>query len=329
VRPCSPTTRPARCKRSIADSPASQVPCRCAGVLNRPARLTALQRHSTDAFAVATKRLHHRRRVDVFLAHAQAASPCSQPSLWRRLASSCRTGAASCIALRAGTIRNHRLRDHRPAAATASGSRKLPPGDVSGNIILEIAVTASRRPFDAHGLICRATHFWAPTTTAFEISWRTRIGDDGTFGARHRIERHQAGPSAFRSLRQAIKTAFRAGNVHRARHPQSATAILRVAAFGRLQLPDHRQQRLQCPPRSRCIFRFSVRGRGDRQHTVTAPRSPSSVCNFQRGGRIAGRAGSPSNPHLAPKLPQSAPRPTTDCRHRHLCRGPHPSLTAT
>src|SRR3990170_7538613 len=83
-------------------------------------------------------------------------------------------------------------------------------GDISGNIISKIAVTAITS-FDAQGLLVARNTILDTNDNGIEIL-RTTIGDDGTLVLDNRIEDIKAGPGGSGQYGNAIN-AFRAGNV--------------------------------------------------------------------------------------------------------------------
>src|SRR3954463_11605212 len=83
-------------------------------------------------------------------------------------------------------------------------------GDISGNILVNIAVTAITS-FDAQGLIVSRNSILGTHDNGIEIL-RTAIGDDGTLVTDNRIEDIKAGPGGSGQYGNAIN-AFRAGNV--------------------------------------------------------------------------------------------------------------------
>src|SRR3954452_12417866 len=83
-------------------------------------------------------------------------------------------------------------------------------GDVSGNIISNIAVTAITS-FDAQGLMVSRNTIQGTNDNGIEIL-RNVIGDDGTLVLDNRIEDIKAGPGGSGQYGNAIN-AFRAGNV--------------------------------------------------------------------------------------------------------------------
>ena len=123
-------------------------------------------------------------------------------------ASRCRRGAAWCIAWRG---RDVRIID---CEITASGGNGIwfenVSGDVSGNIITDIATTGILS-FDALGLLVSRNTIRGTNDNGIEIL-RTAIGDDGTLVIDNRIEDIKAGPGGSGQYGNAIN-AFRAGNV--------------------------------------------------------------------------------------------------------------------
>lgn len=156
-------------------------------------------------------------------------------------------------------------------------------GDIAGNILTNIAVTAVVS-FDARGLsVCRNTILGA-NDNGIEIL-RTAIGDDGTLVADNRIESIKAGPGGSGQYGNAIN-AFRAGNVivrgNRIRNCDYSA--VRGNSASNIQISgnsvsDVREVALY----SEFAFEAAVIA----NNTVDGAAVGVSVCNFNEGGRIA------------------------------------------
>ncbi|WP_316230653.1 TIGR03808 family TAT-translocated repetitive protein [Bradyrhizobium sp. SZCCHNR1051] len=156
-------------------------------------------------------------------------------------------------------------------------------GDVSGNVITDIAVTAIVS-FDALGLIVSRNTINGTRDNGIEIL-RTAIGDDGTMVLDNRIEDIKAGPGGSGQYGNAIN-AFRAGNViisgnrirncdYSAVRGNSASNIQIVGN----SVSDVREVAL--------YSEFAFEGAVISGNTVDGAAFGVSVCNFNEGGRIA------------------------------------------
>jgi uncharacterized secreted repeat protein (TIGR03808 family) len=156
-------------------------------------------------------------------------------------------------------------------------------GDVSGNIITNIASTAIVS-FDALGLIVSRNTILGTHDNGIEIL-RTAIGDDGSMVIDNRIEDIKAGPGGSGQYGNAIN-AFRAGNVivrgnrirncdYSAVRGNSASNIQIVGN----SVTDVREVAL--------YSEFSFEGAVIANNTVDGAAFGVSVCNFNEGGRIA------------------------------------------
>ncbi|MGY3453573.1 TIGR03808 family TAT-translocated repetitive protein [Bradyrhizobium sp. USDA 4353] len=156
-------------------------------------------------------------------------------------------------------------------------------GDISGNVITDIAVTAVVS-FDALGLIVSRNTIRGTRDNGIEIL-RTAIGDDGTMVLDNRIEDIKAGPGGSGQYGNAIN-AFRAGNViargnrirncdYSAVRGNSASNIQIVGN----SVTDVREVAL--------YSEFSFEGAVISGNTVDGAAFGVSVCNFNEGGRIA------------------------------------------
>jgi uncharacterized secreted repeat protein (TIGR03808 family) len=156
-------------------------------------------------------------------------------------------------------------------------------GDVSGNIITDIASTAIVS-FDAAGLIVSRNTILGTNDNGIEIL-RTAIGDDGSMVTDNRIENIKAGPGGSGQYGNAIN-AFRAGNVivrgnrirncdYSAVRGNSASNIQIVGN----SVTDVREVAL--------YSEFTFEGAVIANNTVDGAAFGVSVCNFNEGGRIA------------------------------------------
>ena len=156
-------------------------------------------------------------------------------------------------------------------------------GDISGNIITDIAATAVVS-FDAAGLIVSRNTIVGTRDNGIEIL-RTAIGDDGTLVADNRIEDIKAGPGGSGQYGNAIN-AFRAGNVivrgNRIRNCDYSAVRGNSAANIQItgnSVSDVREVAL--------YSEFAFEGAVIANNTVDGAALGVSVCNFNEGGRIA------------------------------------------
>jgi len=156
-------------------------------------------------------------------------------------------------------------------------------GDISGNIITDIAVTAVVS-FDAAGLIVSRNTIVGTSDNGIEIL-RSAIGDDGTLVADNRIEDIKAGPGGSGQYGNAIN-AFRAGNVivrgNRIRNCDYSAVRGNSAANIQItgnSVSDVREVAL--------YSEFAFEGAVIANNTVDGAALGVSVCNFNEGGRIA------------------------------------------
>jgi uncharacterized secreted repeat protein (TIGR03808 family) len=156
-------------------------------------------------------------------------------------------------------------------------------GDVSGNIISKIAVTAITS-FDAQGLIVSRNTILGTNDNGIEIL-RTAIGDDGTLVLDNRIEDIKAGPGGSGQYGNAIN-AFRAGNVivrgNRIRNCEYSA--VRGNSASNIQITGNSVSDV----REVALYsEFSFEGAVIANNTVDGAALGVSVCNFNEGGRIA------------------------------------------
>jgi len=156
-------------------------------------------------------------------------------------------------------------------------------GDVSGNIIRKVAVTAITS-FDAKGLSVTRNTIQDTSDNGIEIL-RTSIGDDGTLVADNRIEDIKAGPGGSGQYGNAIN-AFRAGNVivrgNRIRNCDYSAVRGNSASNIQItgnSITDVREVAL--------YSEFAFEGAVIANNTVDGAALGVSVCNFNEGGRLA------------------------------------------
>jgi uncharacterized secreted repeat protein (TIGR03808 family) len=171
-------------------------------------------------------------------------------------------------------------------------------GDVSGNIISKIAVTAITS-FDAQGLMVSRNTILGTNDNGIEIL-RTAIGDDGTLVLDNRIEDIKAGPGGSGQYGNAIN-AFRAGNVivrgNRIRNCDYSA--VRGNSASNIQITGNSVSNV----REVALYsEFSFEGAVIANNTVDGAALGVSVCNFNEGGRIAVVQGNIIR-NLAPKRP--------------------------
>jgi uncharacterized secreted repeat protein (TIGR03808 family) len=156
-------------------------------------------------------------------------------------------------------------------------------GDISGNIISKIAVTAITS-FDAQGLMVSRNTILGTNDNGIEIL-RTAIGDDGTLVTDNRIEDIKAGPGGSGQYGNAIN-AFRAGNVivrgNRIRNCDYSA--VRGNSASNIQISGNSVSNV----REVALYsEFSFEGAVIANNTVDGAALGVSVCNFNEGGRIA------------------------------------------
>jgi uncharacterized secreted repeat protein (TIGR03808 family) len=170
---------------------------------------------------------------------------------------------------------------------TASGGNGIwlenTAGDVSGNIITKIAVTAITS-FDAQGLTVTRNAIRDTNDNGIEIL-RTSIGDDGTLVADNHIEDIKAGPGGSGQYGNAIN-AFRAANVivrgNRIRNCDYSAVRGNSASNIQItgnSITDVREVAL--------YSEFAFEGAIIANNTVDGAALGVSVCNFNEGGRLA------------------------------------------
>jgi uncharacterized secreted repeat protein (TIGR03808 family) len=156
-------------------------------------------------------------------------------------------------------------------------------GDVSGNILTNIATTAIVS-FDAQGLMVSRNTIQGTNDNGIEIL-RTAIGDDGTLVLDNRIEDIKAGPGGSGQYGNAIN-AFRAGNVivrgNRIRNCDYSA--VRGNSASNIQITGNSVSGV----REVALYsEFSFEGAVIANNTVDGAAVGVSVCNFNEGGRIA------------------------------------------
>ncbi|MEA2940066.1 MAG: hypothetical protein QOD09_595 [Bradyrhizobium sp.] len=155
-------------------------------------------------------------------------------------------------------------------------------GDVSGNILSNIATTAVVS-FDAQGLIVSRNTILGTNDNGIEIL-RTAIGDDGTLVLDNRIEDIKAGPGGSGQYGNAIN-AFRAGNVivrgNRIRNCDYSA--VRGNSASNIQITGNSVSDV----REVALYsEFSFEGAVIANNTVDGAALGVSVCNFNEGGRL-------------------------------------------
>jgi uncharacterized secreted repeat protein (TIGR03808 family) len=156
-------------------------------------------------------------------------------------------------------------------------------GDVSGNIISNIAVTGVTS-FDAQGLMVSRNTILGSNDNGIEIL-RTAIGDDGTLVLDNRIEDIKAGPGGSGQYGNAIN-AFRAGNVivRGNRIKNCDYSAVRGNSASNIQITGNSVSGV----REVALYsEFSFEGAVIANNTVDGAALGVSVCNFNEGGRIA------------------------------------------
>jgi len=156
-------------------------------------------------------------------------------------------------------------------------------GDISGNIITKTAATAVVS-FDAQGMIVSRNTITGTNDNGIEIL-RTAIGDDGTLVADNRIEDIKAGPGGSGQYGNAIN-AFRAGNVivRGNRIKNCDYSAVRGNSASNIQITGNSVSEV----REVALYsEFSFEGAVIANNTVDGAAFGVSVCNFNRGGRIA------------------------------------------
>jgi uncharacterized secreted repeat protein (TIGR03808 family) len=156
-------------------------------------------------------------------------------------------------------------------------------GDVSGNIITNIASTAFVS-FDARGLQVARNTIQGTSDNGIEIL-RTAVGDDGTLVLDNRIEDIKAGPGGSGQYGNAIN-AFRAGNVivrgNRIRNCDYSA--VRGNSASNIQITGNSVSDV----REVALYsEFAFEGAVIANNTVDGAAFGVSVCNFNEGGRIA------------------------------------------
>ncbi|MEA2883311.1 MAG: hypothetical protein QOH32_2567 [Bradyrhizobium sp.] len=156
-------------------------------------------------------------------------------------------------------------------------------GDISGNILTNIAVTGITS-FDAQGLMVSRNSILGTRDNGIEIL-RTAIGDDGTLVLDNRIEDVKAGPGGSGQYGNAIN-AFRAGNVivRGNRIKNCDYSAVRGNSASNIQITGNSVSDV----REVALYsEFSFEGAVIANNTVDGAALGVSVCNFNEGGRIA------------------------------------------
>jgi uncharacterized secreted repeat protein (TIGR03808 family) len=156
-------------------------------------------------------------------------------------------------------------------------------GDISGNILTDIAVTAVVS-FDARGLSVSRNTIVGTNDNGIEIL-RTAIGDDGTLVADNRIEDIKAGPGGSGQYGNAINV-FRAGNVivRGNRIKNCDYSAVRGNSASNIHITGNSVSDV----REVALYsEFSFEAAVIANNTVDGAAVGVSVCNFNEGGRIA------------------------------------------
>jgi uncharacterized secreted repeat protein (TIGR03808 family) len=213
-------------------------------------------------------------------------------------------GASLPLPARRGLIHCLAGRDVRIADCEITGSGgngiwfEQVSGDVSGNILTDMAATAVVS-FDARGLIVSRNTISRTNDNGIEIL-RSAIGDDGTLVADNRIEDIKAGPGGSGQYGNAIN-AFRAGNVivRGNRIKNCDYSAVRGNSASNIQISGNSVSDV----REVALYsEFSFEGAVIANNTVDGAAFGVSVCNFNEGGRIAAVAGNVIR-NLLPKRP--------------------------
>ncbi|MDE2062941.1 MAG: TIGR03808 family TAT-translocated repetitive protein, partial [Bradyrhizobium sp.] len=169
---------------------------------------------------------------------------------------------------------------------TASGGNGIwlenVAGDISGNTITTIAVTAITS-FDARGLAVTRNTIQDTNDNGIEIL-RTSIGDDGTLVADNRLEDIKAGPGGSGQYGNAIN-AFRAGNVivRGNRISNCDYSAVRGNSSSNIQITGNSITDV----REVAIYsEFAFEGAVIANNTIDGAALGVSVCNFNEGGRL-------------------------------------------
>jgi uncharacterized secreted repeat protein (TIGR03808 family) len=180
--------------------------------------------------------------------------------------------------------REVRIRDCEIVASGGNGIwLENVAGDISGNIISKIAVTAITS-FDAQGLIVTRNTIQDTNDNGIEIL-RTSIGDDGTLVTDNRIEDIKAGPGGSGQYGNAIN-AFRAGNVivRGNRIKNCDYSAVRGNSASNIQITGNSVSDV----REVALYsEFAFEGAVIANNTVDGAALGVSVCNFNEGGRLA------------------------------------------
>jgi uncharacterized secreted repeat protein (TIGR03808 family) len=156
-------------------------------------------------------------------------------------------------------------------------------GDISGNILTNIATTAIVS-FDAKGLLVSRNTIVGTNDNGIEIL-RNLIGDDGTLVLDNRIEDIKAGPGGSGQYGNAIN-AFRAGNVivRGNRIKNCDYSAVRGNSASNIQISGNSVSDV----REVALYsEFSFEGAVIANNAVDGAALGVSVCNFNEGGRIA------------------------------------------
>jgi uncharacterized secreted repeat protein (TIGR03808 family) len=294
VRPCSQSDQTLALQRAIDEATRADVPLALAPGVYRTGQLS-LSRGARLVGVRGATRL-------VFTGGASLLSGESADAL--ALSSITLDGGGISLAPRRGLVhclagRDVRISDCEILRSGGAGIwLEQVSGDISGNIITDIASTAIVS-FDAEGLIVSRNTIKGTNDNGIEIL-RTAIGDDGTLVTDNRIEDIKAGPGGSGQYGNAIN-AFRAGNVivRGNRIKNCDYSAVRGNSASNIQISGNSVSDV----REVALYsEFSFEGAVIANNTVDGAALGVSVCNFNEGGRIAVVQGNIIR-NLVPKRP--------------------------
>src|SRR5262245_21831347 len=171
-------------------------------------------------------------------------------------------------------------------------------GEVSGNIITDIATTAITS-FDAQGLIVARNTIVGTNDNGIEIL-RTDIGDGGTLVADNRMEDIKAGPGGYGQYGNAINACRAANVIVRGNRIKNCDySAVRGNSASNIQIVNNSVSEV----REVALYsEFSFEGAVISGNIVDGAAFGISVCNFNEGGRIAAVQGNIIR-NLVPKRP--------------------------
>jgi len=279
VRPGSPDDQTKALQRAIDEAARTQVPLALPPGVYR----TGLLRLPNGAQLVGVRgatRLIFTGGASMFTSEGASSAGLSNLTLdGGGIPLPARRGLVHCV-----SGRDIRIGDCEIAASGGNGIwLENIAGDVSGNILTKISVTAITS-FDAQGLTVTRNTIRDTNDNGIEIL-RTSIGDDGTLVADNRIEDIKAGPGGSGQYGNAIN-AFRAANVivRGNRIKNCDYSAIRGNSASNIQIignsiTDVREVAL--------YSEFAFEGAVIANNTVDGAALGVSVCNFNEGGRLA------------------------------------------